>query len=128
MGDVLHAIILICEHSLNLPNVTWAHDTVVWNNLVFKSLKHGYQTEITEDEKTEVLTLLNLLSDKTEFDTISKLDEFFFKVLEVLHDKYKDENSCINAMIGDKNNAAPLWANFNKYQVEMHLKQLEALG
>jgi hypothetical protein len=39
LNDVLFAIILICEHSLHLPDVQWGHDSVVWNNLVFKTLK-----------------------------------------------------------------------------------------
>ena len=58
LNDVLHAIILICEHSLNLPDVMWGHDSVVWNNLVFKSLKNGFLTEINEEEKAEVLELI----------------------------------------------------------------------
>ncbi|AEA43271.1 hypothetical protein [Fluviicola taffensis] len=127
LNDVLHAIVLICEHSLNLPNVTWGHDSVVWNNLVFKSLKYGYLTEITKEEKKEILDLLQLSSHKTEFETIGMLDTFFFKILAVLHDTYKDKNVCIDAMCGQKMNAAPSWDNFNKYQVEQHLKQIEGL-
>lgn len=133
LNDVLLAIILICEHSLNLPNVTWGHDSVVWNNLVFKSLKHGYLTEINEVEKKEVLDLLQLLNPsdenfnslQAEFDAIVKLDEFFFKILAVLHDKYKDENTCIDAMYGQKMSSPPQWGNFNKFQVEQHLQQIE---
>ncbi|WP_341899947.1 hypothetical protein [Fluviicola taffensis] len=127
LNDVLHAIILICEHSLNLPDVSWAHDSVVWNNLVFKSLKYGHLTEITEAEKKELLNLLNLSSHKGEFDAIGKLDEFFFQILAVLHDKYKDENKCIDAMVGEKTTSPPHWDNFNKYQVEQHLKQIEGV-
>ena len=125
LNNVLHAIILICEHSLNLPDVSWGHDSVVWNNLVFKSLKHGYQTEITEVEKQEVLDLLNLSSYKSEFEAITLLDKFFFQILVVLHEKYKDENTCIDSMIGEKTTAPPNWDNFNKYQVEQHRKQIE---
>jgi hypothetical protein len=127
LNDVLLAIILICEHSLNLPNVTWGHDSIVWNNLVFKSLKHGYLTEITDEEKKAVLDLLQLDSFKTEFDSIGKLDAFFFKILEILHDKYKDENTCIDSMLGQKMSSAPKWNNFNKYQVEQHVKQIEGV-
>ena len=125
LNNVLLAIILICEHSLNLPDVSWGHDSVVWNNLVFKSLKHGYQTEITEVEKQEVLDLLNLSSYKSEFEAITLLDKFFFQILVVLHEKYKDENTCIDSMIGEKTTAPPKWDNFNKYQVEQHRKQIE---
>lgn len=133
LNDVLHAIVLICEHSLHLPDVSWGHDSVVWNNLVFKALKNGFQTEINCEEKKEVLELLQLtkLSGanqevlKAEFDSITKLDEFFFKILAVLHDMYKDNNTCVDAMVGQKTTAAPKWDNFNKYQIEQHLKQIE---
>jgi hypothetical protein len=132
LNDVLFAIILICEHALNLPNVTWGHDSVVWNNLVFKSLKYGYLTEINADEKKEVIDLLQLIDAsqtnytvlKAEFEEILLLDEFFFKIVEVLHDKYKDNNVCLDLMCGQKNNFPPKWNNFNKYQIEQHLQQI----
>jgi hypothetical protein len=132
LNDVLFSIILICEHSLNLPNVQWAHDSKAWNNLVFKTLKFGYLTEINEEEKNEVLDLLQLLSPsdsnynelKAEFDAIVLLDEFFFKILAVLHEKYKDNNVCLDSMCGEKSNFPPKWENFNKYQTERHLKQI----
>ncbi|MGQ7945932.1 hypothetical protein [Flavobacterium sp. WC2509] len=132
LNDVLFSIILICEHSLNLPNVKWGHDSVAWNNLVFKTLKFGYLTEINEEEKNEVLDLLQLLNPsdsnynalKAEFNTIIMLDAFFFKILAVLHDKYKDNNVCLDSMCGKKSNFAPKWDNFNKYQTERHLQQI----
>ncbi|WP_281238304.1 hypothetical protein [Flavobacterium praedii] len=132
LNDVLFAIILICEHALNLPNVTWGHDSVVWNNLVFKSLKYGYLTEINADEKKEVIDLLQLIDAsqtnytvlKAEFEAILLLDEFFFKIVEVLHHKYKDNNVCLDLMCGQKNNFPPKWNNFNKYQIEQHLQQI----
>ncbi|MNU68609.1 hypothetical protein D3C71_579780 [compost metagenome] len=134
LNDVLLAIVLICEHSLNLPDVIWGHDSVVWNNLVFKSLKDGYLTEISDLEKKEVLDLLQLLNPadanfnslKAEFDAIGLLDEFFFKILDILYSKYKDENTCIDSMVGQKISSPPKWDNFNQYQVEQHLQQIEA--
>ncbi|KQX15315.1 hypothetical protein [Flavobacterium sp. Root420] len=134
LNDVLFSIILICEHSLNLPDVQWGHDSKAWNNLVFKTLKMGYATEINEDEKAAVLDLLQLLNPtddnynmlKSEFEAIVMLDEFFFKILSVLHDKYKDNNICLDAMYGQKTTVAPKWNNFNKYQTERHLKQIGA--
>jgi hypothetical protein len=133
LKDVLAAILLICEHALNLPNIPWGHDSIVWNNLVFKTLKHGYLTEITSDEKNEVLSLLQLLNPsdanyqllKTEFEAVTALDQFFFKILEVFFEKYKENNVCLDAMIGEKLVAAPTWDNFNKFQTEQHLKQIE---
>jgi hypothetical protein len=135
LNDVLHAIVLICEHSLHVPNVTWGHDTKVWNNLVFKALKNGFETEITTEEKDEVLDLLQIIqkSDanystlKAEFDQLEKLDAFFFHIIEVLHYKYKDNNSCIDALYGEKTTSAPKWDNFNQFQVEQHLKQIEGV-
>ncbi len=135
LNDVLHAIILICEHSLNLPDVMWGHDSVAWNNLVFKSLKNGFRTTINEEEKLEVLSLLQLINPsdakanelKNEFDAILLLDEFFFKVLAVLHDKYKDNNTCVDAMHGKKTSSPPKWDNFNQYQVEQHQVQIEGI-
>jgi len=132
LNDVLFSIILICEHSLNLPDVQWGHDSKAWNNLVFKTLKMGYATEINEEEKKELLNLLQLLNPsdsnystlKSEFEAIIMLDEFFFKILAVLHGKYKDNNICLDAMYGQKTSTAPKWDNFNKYQTERHLKQI----
>ncbi|MCL9807358.1 hypothetical protein NAT51_17660 [Flavobacterium amniphilum] len=135
LNDVLLAILLICEHSLNLPDVQWGHDSVNWNNLVFNSLKSGYQTQIDEAEKNEILHVLQILNPsspdydtlKAAFEAITMLDEFFFKILAVLHDQYKDNNLCMDAMYGQKTNTPPTWANFNKYQTERHLQQIEAL-
>jgi hypothetical protein len=132
LNDVLFSIILICEHALNLPDVQWGHDSAAWNNLVFKTLKYGYLTEINEEEKNEVLVLLQLLNPvdssyktlKSEFEAIVLLDEFFFKILEVLHEKYKDNNVCIDSMYGQKTSFPPKWDNFNKYQTEQHMQQI----
>ncbi|OOV28850.1 hypothetical protein BXU11_02600 [Flavobacterium sp. LM5] len=134
LNDVLFAIILICEHSLHLPDVQWGHDSVVWNNLVFKTLKNGYLTEINEAEKNEVLDLLQILNPtasnyttlKSEFEAIIKLEDFFFKILAVLHDTYKDNNVCLDAMCGQKTNFPPKWDNFNQYQAEQHLQKITA--
>ena len=134
LNDVLFSIILICEHSLNLTDVQWGHDSKAWNNLVFKTLKNGYLTEINKDEKSEVLDLLQLLNPsdsnyntlKSEFEAIVMLDEFFFKILAVLQDKYKDNNVCLDSMYGKKTSSPPKWNNFNKYQTEQHLQQIGA--
>ncbi|HKX87147.1 MAG TPA: hypothetical protein VJL37_10770 [Flavobacterium sp.] len=135
LKDVLFSIILICEHSLNLPDVQWGHDSIAWNNLVFKTLKNGYLTGINKSEKTEVLNLLQLLNPsdsnyetlKSEFEAIVMLDQFFFKILAVLHDKYKDNNVCLDSMYGQKASFPPKWDNFNKFQTEKHLQQIGIL-
>jgi hypothetical protein len=136
LNDVLYSILLICEHSLRLPDIKWGHNSKAWNNLVFKTIKHGYATEINKAEKEEVLELLQLLNPsesnyntlKDAFETIVLLDEFFFKILEVLHSKYKDNNICLDKMRGQKGSSAPKWENFNKYQSEQHLKQIEEVA
>ncbi|MNL62362.1 hypothetical protein D3C87_1863790 [compost metagenome] len=100
--------------------------------MVFKTLKFGYLTEINEAEKNEVLDLLQVLNPsdsnyntlKTEFEAIVMLDAFFFKILAVLHDKYKDNNVCLDSMYGQKTSCPPKWDNFNKYQTEKHLQQI----
>jgi hypothetical protein len=132
LNDVLFSIILICEHSLNLPDVQWGHDSVAWNNLAFKSLKMGYLAEINEAEKNEILDLLQILNPsdsnynalQSEFESIVMLDQFFFKILAVLHDKYKDNNVCLDFMCGEIVSLPPKWDNFNKYQTEKHLQQI----
>ena len=132
LNDVLFAIVLICEHSLNLPDMAWGHDSVVWNNIVFKALKFGYLAEIDSVEKKEILDVLQILnaSDSNyneltaEFESITMLDAFFFKILAVLHEKYKDNNVCIDSMCGKKTETPPQWDNFNKYQVEKHSLQI----
>lgn len=129
LKEVLHAILLICEHALHLKEVTWSHDSAIWNNLIFKSLKYGYKTLISKEEKEEVLQQLQLntadLSNR--FEDISLLDAFFFEILAVLQERYQDNNLCLDNMLGKKATHPPKWDNFNKYQVEQHLKQIERI-
>ncbi|WP_316633125.1 hypothetical protein [uncultured Flavobacterium sp.] len=55
--------------------------------------------------KKEILNLLQILNPsdsnydilKSEFETIVMFDQFFFKILAVLHDKYKDNNVCLDS-------------------------------
>lgn len=136
LDDVLLAIILVCEHADNVPNVMWGHDSEVWNNMVVNTLKNGYLSEMTESEKQEVLNVLQLPSSsdldaealKQEFAEITRLNEFFFKILAVLHKMYEGNNTCIDAMVGHPTAAPPHWKNHNKFQVEQHHKQLESLS
>jgi hypothetical protein len=136
LNDVLLAIILICEHADHVPDILWGHDSLVWNNLVVNTLKNGYLSEINDQEKQEVLDILQLPNAndpnaqtlKMEFDAIVRLDAFFFKILAVLHEMYKDANSCIDAMLGHASTAPPLWNNYNQFQVEQHQIQLNPLA
>ena len=133
LSDVLFAILIICEHSLHLPEVAWGHDSLQWNSLVFKSLKYGFSTTITPEEKTEILSLFQLLDVEDEnygilqkeLEAIENLDLFFFKIIEILFYKYKDNNICLNTMYGQKRETPPNWDNFNKYQYDKHVEQME---
>lgn len=132
LNDVLHAIVLVCEHALTNADIPWCHDSIVWNNIVYKALKFGHLATLTIDEKQELLKVLNINSNQSQqaieaLASIEKLDEFFFGVLEVLHDKYKNNNECVDALCGQQMTKPPHWDNFNKYQVVQHLKQLKAL-
>ncbi len=136
LNDVLLSIILICEHSLNVANIEWAHNSVAWNNLVFKTLKNGYTSEIDEDEKDGIIKLLKIIDPKinkdlefkAELDKIKMADDFFFKILEILFDKYKEKNVFLDIMCGKNILQPPKWNNYNKYQVEKHLNQIESIS
>jgi hypothetical protein len=97
----------------------------VWNNLVFRALKEGFRTTMNVEEKQAMLDLLQLNgASLTQFEHIERLDAFFFAVLEVLHNRYKEDNSYLDALLGQSTNAAPSWDNFNEHQTEQHLIQL----
>jgi hypothetical protein len=122
---VLQAIVLICEHSRCVTDVAWASDSVVWNNLVFRALKEGFRTTMNDEEKQAMLNLLQLNdAPLTQFEHIERLDAFFFAVLEVLHNRYKEDNSYLDALLGQAADAAPSWDNFNEHQTEQHSIQL----
>ena len=134
LSDVLFAILIICEHSLHVPNIAWGHDSIHWNSLVFKSLKHGFATSITLEEKNEILAILQIFDAEDEsselqkeLDGIQNLDLFFFKIIEILLHKYKDNNICLDIMYGQKRETPPTWDNFNKHQYQKHLEQLGLL-
>lgn len=135
LSEVLFAILIICEHSLHVPNIAWGHDSVHWNSLVFKSLKHGFATSITLEEKNEILAILHIFDAEDEsselqkeLDGIQNLDLFFFKIIEILFYKYKDTNICLDKMFGQKRETPPTWDNFNKHQYQKHLEQLGLLS
>ena len=129
---VLHAIVLICEHSKTFEDVQWAHDSVVWNNLVFRALRDGYSSEISNDEKLEILAALQLIDQTTvglpnEWAGYVRLDEFFFAILAHLHDLHQNDHLYLEALMGEIPTESPRWDNFNLHQQEQHLKQLESI-
>ncbi len=129
---VLHAIVLICEHSKTFSSVQWAHDSIVWNNLVFRALRDGYSTEISDDEKLEILAALQLIDQTTEglpneWAGCVRLDEFFFGILARLHALHQNDHLYLEALMGEVPTESPIWDNFNLHQQEQHLKQLESI-
>lgn len=135
LNDVLHAIVLVCEHAVHHADIPWCHDSIVWNNIVFKALKFGHKATLTNEEKVELLQVFQLLGANDEATlerkqsilAIETLDAFFFEVLVLLHELYQDNNECVDALCGQKMTSAPRWNNFNQYQVEQHLNQLKSV-
>ena len=80
---------------------------------------------MNDEEKQAMLNLLQLNDvPLTQFEHIERLDAFFFAVLEVLHNRYKEDNSYLDALLGQAADAAPSWDNFNEHQTEQHSIQL----
>jgi len=126
---VLHTIVLICEHSKAFDQVEWATDSIAWNNLVFRALKEGYKTEISEEEKLEILKALQLADAREnqlskEWTPYNHLDQFFFAILQHLHELHQKDTLYLNSLMGETPSNAPHWDNFNLHQQEQHLKQL----
>ena len=128
LPEVLHAIVLISEHAQHNEEIEWASNNVIWNNLVFKTLTQGYRTEMTEEEKNEIVRVFKLpASLQNELQKVNRLDEFFFQILQHLHDLHNDSSEYLKAFLYEKTEDAPRWDNFNEHQVEQHTKQLEAI-
>jgi hypothetical protein len=72
-------------------------------------------------EFLQVFHLEHLAVDAT---TGQRLDAFFFSILKELHARYQNNNQIMDSLLGGPMTAAPHWSNFNQYQVEQHLKQL----
>lgn len=135
LEQVLNAIVLICEHSLHLPNVPWGHESEVWNSIVYKSLRYGHTAELTMAEKDNILNVFALLQGDDDLTqqrrakvlAFDRLDAFFFAILAIFHELYQDENFCVDALCGKKMEQAPKWDSFNAYQIEQHLKQFQGV-
>ena len=129
LPEVLHAIVLISEHAQHEEEIEWASNNVIWNNLVFKTLTQGYKTEMTEDEKNEIVRVFKLpASLQIELKEVNRLDEFFFRILQHLHDLHNENSEYLKAFLYEKTAEAPRWENFNQHQVEQHLSQINSLN
>ena len=129
LPEVLHAIVLISEHAQYIEDVEWASNNAIWNNLVFKTLTQGYKTEMTEEEKNEIVRVFKLpASLQNELKDVNRLDEFFFQILEHLHKQHNDSSEYLKSFMYEKAEEAPRWDNFNQHQVEQHLSQINSLN
>jgi hypothetical protein len=129
LPEVLHAIVLISEHAQHIEDVEWASNNAIWNNLVFKTLTQGYKTEMTEEEKNEIVRVFKLpASLQNTLAEVSRLDEFFFQILEHLHEQHNDSSEYLKSFMYEKAEEAPRWDNFNQHQVEQHLSQINSLN
>ncbi len=129
LPEVLHAIVLISEHAQHIEDVEWASNNAIWNNLVFKTLTQGYKTEMTEEEKNEIVRVFKLpASLQNELKDVNRLDEFFFQILEHLHKQHNDSSEYLKSFMYEKAKEAPRWDNFNQHQVEQHLSQINSLN
>lgn len=126
--DVLHAIVLVCERSLHVPNIPWGHDSEVWNQLVVKALKDGFKATLSKEEKIEVAGVFAVdLSNYPRLEKAESMEVFFFTLLELFHEMYQHENECVDAFCGQTMENAPTWDNFNRYQIEQHRIQMQAI-
>jgi hypothetical protein len=126
LPEVLHAIVLISEHAQHNDEIEWASNNVIWNNLVFKTLTQGYKTEMTAEEKNEIVHVFKLpTSLQLALKDVNRLDEFFFQILQHLHNLHNDSSEYLKSFLYEKTEDAPRWDNFNEHQVEQHTKQLE---
>jgi hypothetical protein len=129
LPEVLHAIVLISEHAQHEEEIEWASNNVIWNNLVFKTLTQGYKTEMTEEEKNEIVRVFKLrVSIQNELMEVNRLDEFFFRILQHLHDQHNDNSEYLKAFLYEKAEDAPRWDNFNEHQVEQHEIQIHTIS
>ena len=129
LPEVLHAIVLISEHAQHEEEIEWASNNEIWNNLVFKTLTQGYKTEMTEEEKNEIVRVFKLpASLQNTLAEVSRLDEFFFQILEHLHEQHNDSSEYLKSFMYEKAEEAPRWDNFNQHQVEQHLSQINSLN
>ncbi len=126
LPEVLHAIVLISQHAQHLDEVEWASNNVIWNNLVFKTLTQGFKSVMNEDEKNEIMNVFQIpLNNRDSLNNSNRLDEFFFQILQLLHEIHNDSSEYLKSFLHDKTESAPRWENFNQHQVEQHAKQLE---
>jgi hypothetical protein len=81
---------------------------------------------MSDEEKNEIVRVFKLpTSLQLALKDVNRLDEFFFQILQHLHDLHNDSSEYLKSFLYEKTEDAPRWDNFNEHQVEQHTKQLE---
>jgi hypothetical protein len=124
LKDVLDVIILICEYSLDSPNIPIAKNSNLWNELVYLSMAKGYKSTINHNQILDFLNTLGLTLE-LNIDTLA-LEDFYYLVLEELFKKYRSDSKIIYLMTRDFN-GINRWENFNKIQSLNHLDSLNTI-
>jgi hypothetical protein len=91
-------------------------------------LKDGHLAEVSAAEQMEFLQVFHFDNLSASLPASQRLDAFFFSILKELHARYQNNNQIMDSLLGDPMTVAPNWSNFNQYQVEQHLKQLEPVS
>ena len=97
---------------------------------------YGYDAKISIDEINELIKILNIPQDTLTNDSNESLDykdemkmeDFYYKILEKLFDKYNGTNQTKTKVIQfmSKNfTKINRWENFNETQELAHIKSLE---
>jgi hypothetical protein len=65
------------------------------------------------------------MNSRDSLSNSNRLDEFFFQILQLIHEIHNDYSEYLKSFLHEKTESAPRWENFNQHQVEQHAKQLE---
>lgn len=122
--DVLNVLILICEHSLHISDISEACNTQLWNDLVVQSLKYGYKSTINSEQINEFINILQInLHTEIFMDDRITLEDFYYIILENLMSEYNKSNNIIHKMTPNFK-SINRWENINKTQYFEHLQSL----
>jgi len=128
LKNVLDVIILICEHSYyyeTIEDILTCSISKSWNNIVYKSMVDGYQAKINKEEIYEIVKILKI--SYSFYDEEILLEEFYYKILEVLFNKYKNKETFALKYMTKDFDKINKWKNFNKVQEAEHIKSLESV-
>ena len=128
LKNVLDIIILICEHSYyyeTVVDIETCSESKSWNNIVYKSMVDGYQAKINKEEINDIVKILKIHYSLDEEEML--LEDFYYKILELLFDKYNDKETFALKYMTKDFNKINRWENFNKVQEAEHIKSLQSV-